>query len=415
MPNTKCVYATVDAEGRLVLPPDVAGRHGLQPGDRLPLTEGANSIRLRQPVSRLTRVYIEPTSRCNLMCTTCIRNAWDEQPGQMAPETFAAIAEGIKSFSPAPEVFFGGLGEPLSHPDIISMVSEIKKSAPRVELITNGTLLTDSMSRRLIDAGLDVLWVSLDGARPESYADVRLGATLPEVIENLSAFRDMRENQMPAIGIVFVAMKKNIAELPEVIQLGRQLGADRFMITNVLPYTEEMSSQMLYEDILSTGNLPSPSTLAPLIYMSRTDTGVLSFANLPRALRGAKVLSFSNNDAGPPGNYCPFIEKGSTAIAWDGSVCPCLPLMHNHVSILNDRRRKSRRCVLGVITEKTLKDIWASPDYVALRERVQVFDFSPCAVCGGCRLSQANEEDCLGNEFPACGGCLWAQGVIQCP
>ncbi|HBH13749.1 MAG TPA: hypothetical protein DDX29_11650 [Clostridiales bacterium] len=27
----------------------------------------------------------------------------------------------------------------------------------------------------------------------------------------------------------------------------------------------------------------------------------------------------------------------------------------------------------------------------------------------------SNEKDCLKNEFPACGGCLWAQGVIQCP
>jgi hypothetical protein len=24
-------------------------------------------------------------------------------------------------------------------------------------------------------------------------------------------------------------------------------------------------------------------------------------------------------------------------------------------------------------------------------------------------------EDCYGNAFPACGGCLWAQGIIQCP
>lgn len=33
----------------------------------------------------------------------------------------------------------------------------------------------------------------------------------------------------------------------------------------------------------------------------------------------------------------------------------------------------------------------------------------------GCEMSEANEEDCLGNTFPACGGCLWAQGIIQCP
>jgi hypothetical protein len=30
-------------------------------------------------------------------------------------------------------------------------------------------------------------------------------------------------------------------------------------------------------------------------------------------------------------------------------------------------------------------------------------------------LAEANLEDCLGNTAPACGGCLWAQGVIQCP
>jgi hypothetical protein len=30
-------------------------------------------------------------------------------------------------------------------------------------------------------------------------------------------------------------------------------------------------------------------------------------------------------------------------------------------------------------------------------------------------LLESNEEDCYGNTFPVCGGCLWAQGVIQCP
>ena len=37
----------------------------------------------------------------------------------------------------------------------------------KVELITNGTLLTQGMSKELIAAGLDMLWISLDGATPE--------------------------------------------------------------------------------------------------------------------------------------------------------------------------------------------------------------------------------------------------------
>ena len=70
------------------------------------------------------------------------------------------------------------------------MVARAKETGANVELITNGTLLTRDLSHRLIDAGLDMLWVSLDGATPESHADVRLGSALPEVLANIAAFRD---------------------------------------------------------------------------------------------------------------------------------------------------------------------------------------------------------------------------------
>ena len=63
-----------------------------------------------------------------------------------------------------------------------------------------------------------------------------------------------------------------------------------------------------------------------------------------------------------------------------------------------------------------VEDLWLDPEYVAYRERLHNFAFAPCSYCGGCDLSEANDEDCLGNTtFPVCGGCLWAQGIIQCP
>jgi len=63
-----------------------------------------------------------------------------------------------------------------------------------------------------------------------------------------------------------------------------------------------------------------------------------------------------------------------------------------------------------------LDEIWNDPEYMGYRERLHNFVFAPCTFCGGCDLSETNEEDCLGNDiFPVCGGCLWAQGIIQCP
>ena len=41
-------------------------------------------------------------------------------------------------------------------------------------------------------------------------------------------------------------MKRNIADLPEVIRLGQRLGADRFSVSNVLAHTPELRDQVLY-------------------------------------------------------------------------------------------------------------------------------------------------------------------------
>jgi MoaA/NifB/PqqE/SkfB family radical SAM enzyme len=331
----------------------------------------------------------------------------------MSDEIFAAVMQGLRDLGGKASVFFGGLGEPLAHPGILDMVRQACALSPRVELITNGMLLTRDAAASLIDAGLEVLWVSIDGAHPESYADVRLGAALPSVLENVSRFRDMRPGAAPHIGIVFVAMRRNISELPEVLRIGRRLGADRFMITNILPYAPAMRDELLYADALAADTSADPSPLAPHLYLPTIDFNETTSGVLRHAMR---TLPAQNPEGGAlQTRTCPFIARGSCAIAWDGSVCPCIPLMHSHISFLNDRERVIQRCVMGSLHTQPLQDIWGSPDYAQLREKIQGFDFSPCVFCGGCNLSRQNQEDCFGNTFPACGGCLWAQGIVRCP
>src|SRR5208282_6941253 len=106
--------AYVDDEGRLVLPRELASRYGLNPGSRISLDERPNGLGLRSPVTRLAKVYVEPTNRCNLECRTCIRNSWEEPLGQMDDRTFSAIITGLGAFEGPLTLFFGGFGEPLS-------------------------------------------------------------------------------------------------------------------------------------------------------------------------------------------------------------------------------------------------------------------------------------------------------------
>jgi MoaA/NifB/PqqE/SkfB family radical SAM enzyme len=183
-------WGEADDGGRLILPPELVQRYGLDAGARFFVEESLDGLVLRRPTGNLAKVYIEVTNACNLECRTCIRNSWGESPGWMSARTFDRIAADLGKVSPAPSVFFGGFGEPLSHSNILGMRAAVKAAGAKAELITNGTLLTSEMSRRLIEAGLDRLWVSLDGARPESYADIRLGAELPKIVANVAAFRD---------------------------------------------------------------------------------------------------------------------------------------------------------------------------------------------------------------------------------
>jgi len=435
--------ASVDADGRLVLPPEITKRLGLVPGSRVTLDHEPNSFRLRRPVERLAKVYVEPTTRCNLRCRTCIRRSWEGALGDMGEDTFARFLAGLGAFDPLPTtVVFGGFGEPLTHPRIVDMVVQVKAlGIPQVELITNGCLLTRDTSLALIDAGLDTLWVSLDGIRPESYSDVRLGALLPQVLENLQTFKEVRREQQlatmspeeramfasgmravrqcwylpephPVLGIVFVAMKRNIADLSAVVGETHRLGARRFIVSTVLPYTTELAEEMLCSDRLRISPFPT-------LWNDRLRLPQMDIDDMTRLPLYAAVHSYESglaeSDVSNVTRRCPFVEAGSTTITWQGKVSPCHALMHGHDEIFDGQRRHVDAYAAGELAKSALDEIWTDPEYVAFRRRVQGFEFAPCHACRRCSLPLENREDCRQEVFPVCGGCLWSQGLIQCP
>lgn len=256
-----------------------------------------------------------------------MRNNWNVEMGFMSEETFGHLLDSLKAVGRPLDITMMGIGEPLAHPRTIDMIAQLKAMGHTVKMVTNGTLLNEKRARGLIEAGLDVLWVSIDGATPENFADIRLGAYLPQILENIRRFRRLRRpahHPVPEIGIAFVAMKRNI-------------------------------------------------------------------------------------------NVCTFIESGAMAIGWNGNLAPCPPLVHTHTGYLQGYERTSIKHILGNIRDRSLLDVWYDPEYVAYRERVQQFAFAPCTSCGGCEIAWDNQTDCYSRPAPACGGCLWAQAVIQCP
>jgi MoaA/NifB/PqqE/SkfB family radical SAM enzyme len=416
----KTYYAHINQNGEIVLPQALAAKLGLAAGSEIRIEPNGQGLFLHPSINTLKRVYVEATNQCNLNCSICMRNVWDVQYGSMSPETFERILLSFQELPHKPEVFIGGYGEPLSHPNILEMIEQAKRLGHRVSLITNGILLTEQVTRRLIDLNLDMLWVSLDGASPECYADIRLGDALPVVIENLTRLRAQKYKSFgasswvghPKLGIAFVAMQRNIHDLGEVIRLGTRLGAVEFSISNVLAHNSELLSENLYMRSL---DMTAGQEIRPVVHMPLMDVHPQTMNALANLLKDMNRLELSGGLLNQNTDQCPFVERGSLAVRWDGQVSPCLPLLYTHKHFLDQRERTSREYFVGNVHEKTLLEIWNADDYLTLRKRLQDFDFSPCAFCNSCEMANENMEDCFGNVHPTCGGCLWGRGLIRCP
>jgi len=411
------IEVEIDGEGCFRLPPEVLTRLGAGPGSRLKLTVENNQVVVEPDIHALRQLYIEPTSGCNLKCQTCIRNTWHEVFGSMRLELFDRLCRQLQGFPFLQSVMLAGFGEPLFHPDIVIMVRKLKEAAPLpVEITTNGTLLTEEMSRHLLEAGLDRLWVSFDGTSETSFDDIRQGASFRLVLKNMQRIRELAEQKnLPlAIGISFVVMRDNIDDIKNIEELIREVGADQVLMSNVLPYTEEMERKMLCLLALTCetfANLPGK----PRISLPRLDINYLTKEPIYHLLKGYQNLFMINNTISAPTRSCRFIRNGTTFVRWDGKVSPCMALLHEHTTYLYGLERRIEPYFLGDLNERDLAEIWSSPEYHDFREKVNKFDFSPCHICGGCSYLESNKEDCFGHTFPVCGGCLWAQGVIQCP
>lgn len=397
---------------RLELPADAARRLGLSRGARLDLVVRRGKVELLPDIHSLARVYIEPTTRCNLACRTCVQRNWGEPAGDMSRKTFDKALAGLKKFPHLRSAMLGGFGEPTVHPDIIRMVAGLKSLGIETEMVSNGTLLERGLSGALAKAGLDRLWVSFDGADTGGYESVREGGKFRAVLENVKKLAAGGEVK---IGLAFVATRRNIGDLPKLGDLAREAGADRVSVSNVIPYTAEMEKQMVCGQALSRGSMASLKGRVD-VDLPRLDVSAETRDALMKIFSGCENLSLMGEPFAAGAEECRFVRERCVFVRYDGAVAPCMSLLHSHEIHFRGGVRSNKAHAFGELRTEGLEKIWNSAAYRDFREKVSAFDFSPCHVCGPCGYAESNAEDCGGSRHPAaCGGCLWGRGVIQCP
>ncbi|NQT89126.1 radical SAM protein [bacterium] len=371
----------------------------------------------RQPDVAPAKVYIELTTECNLDCAMCIRHSWDEPGGAMAPATFRRIIDQLAGLPSVATIQFGGFGEPMLHPEFFPFVALAKEAGYAVECITNGLLLDADAAEQCIESRLDRIVVSIDGLEPATHSLLHTSdfATVRANVRRLYLSRLHRGVPCPEIGLEFVATKQNIGELVAVKRLAPVLGFTSIIVTNPIPYTPELADQILYERWTTTPRRHSTSIWMPRVDLPYTDSCPETDDALRHLVASGAQLRLNGADYLGWGPRCRFVTEGRFAITWDGCVTPCLALLHSHTYYFRGNPKHVRCHHIGNVQERPLAAIWQDAAYRAFRGRVQAWDFSPCIDCGGCELRETNDEDCFGNEFPRCGECLWAAGIVQCP
>lgn len=368
----------------------------------------------------IRKLYVEASSRCNLNCRMCFRHSWvDEGFGDLEAELFFRLMD-----DPALEgtetVFFGGMGEPLVHPDVTAMVRRAAERGKRTELITNGTLLTKERVEALLAAGIRKIWVSIDEIY-ENYAKIQVGSSFELVRGHLEQFNALRHGSGVELGMTAVIMRDNIQNLDRIRDFALRFEADDLNLSHMIPNRAEDLPHTLWSmcDVAAPPvrhyyEVPDWSREFPMFRFRKRDLEELFGGDRQKSLE-AELFSWKGRPMTRRVNYCRFIEEGNCFIRWDGDVSPCMGLLHSADSYLGSHKRRIWHHAFGNAREQSLSEIWDSAEYRSFRERVHAFDFAPCLYCGECRQLEENREDCIGAPAPTCGGCLWGQGFIVCP
>jgi short-subunit dehydrogenase/MoaA/NifB/PqqE/SkfB family radical SAM enzyme len=172
-------------------------------------------------------LQVESSIACNLSCMMC---PWKEiskaaeNRGIMSEEVWGAIRPHL---SDVLFIDFSGGGEPLLQPRLVEWVAEAKAAGCETGFLTNGYLLKKETARQLINAGVDWLGISMDGATKEIYEKIRRGSNFEVVCENVANIADLRNDKIPKTMINFVLMEMNFHEVEEIVRLAHRLGVDQ--------------------------------------------------------------------------------------------------------------------------------------------------------------------------------------------
>ncbi|MBD0347983.1 MAG: radical SAM protein [Thermoleophilia bacterium] len=329
--------------------------------------------RLVPPLPR--ELQVEVTGACNLACRMCLvryRPKLGRRQGAMCFHTFKQIVDELPDLE---KLTLQGLGEPMLAPDFFEMVEYATARGIRTGFNTNGTFLTRAAAERLVRAGVDWLHVSLDGATAETYEGVRDGADFARVRGNIRGLVEARRTlgaERPTVQIVFVAMRRNVDELPQLVRLAAELGVESVWVQNLSHSFSDTDPAGSYREIRDFAAEEALWAEADEHAGELFDQAAALAHELEIELRLPRLEEpdwAATRRPGAPGCHWTFTEA---YVTHDGKAQPCCMVMG------------SDRAALGDVEQDGFARVWRNAAYREFRAGLLGDD--PPEVCRGCSL-----------------------------
>lgn len=297
-------------------------------------------------------LQLEVTNRCNMNCIMCSRAITEMQLGDMSSELIAkcvALSENTQ------ETALFGYGEPLMSSAFFTLLGNLRSS--RIGFFTNAQLLGPKMIARIAEAAarpISYIVISMDGACPETYEGIRQGASFNRVwdnIRNLVRYRN-EHSLKTSVRLEFVAMVRNIRELPDLVELADAAGVDGIKVSHLVVWDESLREESLLGHQVLTGEIFAEA--------ARRAASRRIMLDLPKIIR---LDARSAPDAYPrcqaPWQYA--------MISFEGDVRACC---------------FAPQFTFGNLRDESFRSIWGSDRYRNLRATLHTHDAPrPCLTC----------------------------------
>jgi radical SAM protein with 4Fe4S-binding SPASM domain len=319
-------------------------------------------------------LQLEVTAACNLACTMCLvsyRPKLGRKSGSMSLELFRELVAELPGLE---RITLQGLGEPLLAPGIMDMIEHAAARGIAMGFNTNGQLLTPERTLRLVRAGLGWLHISVDGATAATYEAIRAGARFDRLHAHVPALMRAvaeRGDGTPDVSIVFVAMRRNIDELPQLVRLAADWGVRKVRVQNLSHSFDDTDPSGSYAEIRRFAAEEALWSGADLRRAKRRFAEARAVAEAVGCeLRLPRVEEPTGHE-GERLRGCDWPWR-SAYVTHSGAVQPCCMVMG------------SDRATLGDLESASFGEIWAGSGYSEFRRQLQTD--TPPDVCRGCSL-----------------------------